>query len=63
MYSYEIDNYLRNRNWNITISEYLEICNLDMNPQISQIKYNPFQNNFTIWTNDNWNWTFTVKNN
>lgn len=61
MYSYEIDNYLRSRNWNITTSEYLEICDLNRNPQISRVSYNPFQNNFTICTSDNWNWTFTLK--
>ena len=63
MYSHEIDNYLRSRNWNLTTNEYSEICNLKENPQIARITYDPFQNNFAIWTDDNWNWTFTVKNN
>lgn len=60
MYSYEIDNYLRSHNWNLTAKEYIEICNLKSNPQISRISYNPFLNDFTVCTDDNWNWTFTI---
>lgn len=59
MYSHEIDKTLKLHNYNIKSDTYLEICKTS--PQISRIKYEPFQNKFTIWTNDNWNWTFQVE--
>lgn len=59
MYSSEIEQTLKSQDYNIDSKTYLYICQLS--PQISRIKYDSFENNFNIWTNDNYHWTFKVK--
>ncbi len=59
MYSYEINETLESQNYNIDSEAYMNICNTS--PQISRVKYEPFEDNFNIWTNDNYHWTFKVK--
>lgn len=48
MYDWEIQNYLKERNYTLTNDEYIYICNTC--PQISCVEYNAFENNFEIWT-------------
>lgn len=59
MYSYEINKTLESQNYNIDSETYMDICNTS--PQISRVKYEPFEDNFNIWTNDNYHWAFKVK--
>ena len=59
MYSYEIDQTLKSHNYNISPETYIHICNTS--PQIIRTKFEPFENNFNIWTHDNYHWTFKVK--
>lgn len=59
MYSYEIDNKLKSENYNLNTDTYIQICKTS--PQIIRIKYEQFENNFDIWTNDNYHWTFKVR--
>lgn len=58
MYSYEIDQILKSQNYIINSVLYLQICNTS--PQITRIKYEAFQDSFTIWTDDGWCWNFKV---
>lgn len=58
MYSWEINQFLEHRNYNIDSEDYLKICN--SSNQISKIKYEPFGDYFEIWTNDNYYWKFSV---
>lgn len=58
MYSYEISQLLAAKNNNIDSETYIHICNTS--PQIKRGKYNPCENNFEIWTDDNYYWKFTV---
>ena len=58
MYSYEINQTLESQNYNIDSKLYIDICNTS--PQISRVKYEPFEDNFNIWTNDNYHWIFKV---
>lgn len=58
MYSYEIDQTIKTQNCNIDSKTYIHIC--QSSPQISRVKYEPFDNRFNIWTNDNYHWTFKV---
>lgn len=58
MYSHEIENELKNRNYNIDSETYLYICKTS--PQITHIQYTPFDNNFHIDTSDNYHFVFTV---
>ena len=59
MYSYEIDQILKLQNYNIDSDAYSNICYTS--PQISRVKYDPFNNDYNIWTNDNYHWTFKIK--
>lgn len=59
MYSHEIEEKLKSENYYIDSDTYSNICYTS--PQISRVKYDPFQNNFDIWTNDKYHWTFRVR--
>ena len=61
MYSWEIDDYLRSRNWKLTKNEYIYVSDIKINPQISRIKFEPFNNNFYMETKDGYNWIFRLK--
>ena len=58
MYSFEIENLLKLRNYLISNKEYFEILNTS--PQIKGVEYKPFENNFYLWTNDNYSARFKV---
>ena len=60
MYSHEIDEVIKNYNYAIPSSVYLEISDMNKNPQIDHIKFDAYSNCFTIWTKDGWNWNFKV---
>lgn len=59
MYSYEIQNLMELRNYLLTVKEYLYIC--ETSPQIREVSYNPFEDNFYINTDDRYNFKFKVK--
>lgn len=61
MYSWEIDNYLRTRDWEVTRYEYLYITDILSNPQIRKIKYDAFNDSFYMETSDGYNWIFRIK--
>lgn len=56
MYSYEIENLLKLKNYLVSVQEYLEIVK---SPQIDHIKYE--SDAFNIWTNDNYNFTLKIR--
>lgn len=58
MYSYEINKTLESQNYNIDSETYMDICNTS--PQISRVKYEPYDNKYEIWTNDNYYWKINV---
>ena len=61
MYSYEINEVMKNSNYIIRNDEYLEIC---LNsPQIIRVTYRSFGDSFEIQTSDGWRWSFLVTNN
>lgn len=62
MFSDEIQKYLEMKNYILTNEEYVYITNLNNNPQINHIKFNPFENTFLIETKDNYSWIVRVKN-
>lgn len=59
MYSWEIDNLLRLKKYLIENKEYLEI--VLNSPQINSITYNPYGEDYEMWTNDNYHWKYKVK--
>lgn len=58
MYSYEIDQILKSQNYNIDSNTYMNICSTS--PQISRVKYDPYENKYKIWTDDNYYWKFSI---
>ena len=56
MYSHEIENLLKMKNYLITVKEYLSIIE---SPQIKDVNYKG-NNNFNISTNDGYNFSFRV---
>lgn len=60
MYSSEIDDILKYHQFFISSKLYLEIFDIKRTPQISEIKYNSYDDNFFVKTKDNYNWTFKV---
>ena len=58
MYSWEIQQLMEMRNYLISVEEYLSIC--ETSPQIIEVKYDPYQDNFMINTNDNYKVYFKV---
>lgn len=58
MYSCEINQILESQNYNIDSETYINIC--DTSPQISRVKYDPYDNKYDIWTNDNFYWKINV---
>lgn len=56
MYSYEIENLLKLKNYLVSIQEYLEIVK---SPQIDHIKYE--NDMFYLWTNDDYKFTLKIR--
>lgn len=61
MYSWEIDNFLRLRDWKVSTEDYLFITDLRFHPQLNRIIYNPFYDNYYVSTNDGWEWIIQIK--
>lgn len=60
MYSWEIDELMRISNYYISSDAYLKI-NAE-SPQVIRVKYEPFNDNFEMETNDGYQWRFKVFN-
>jgi len=60
MYSWEIDNYIKSKNYALTNKEYNKITDTKNNPQVIRQKYNPCDSSFIIETSDNCHWIITI---
>lgn len=58
MYSHEIEQLLKLRNYLISVEEYIRLVSSN---QVKWVKYNPFEDKFYISTEDNYNYNFKVK--
>lgn len=58
MFSYEIEKYLKERNYYLKVNELIFITNSKAHPQIDHIKYNAFEDCFEMWTNDGYYFKF-----
>lgn len=59
MYSWEISELLKLKKYLLSAKEYIELC--ENSPQIVRITYNPFEDNFTIITQDEYTFKFKVR--
>lgn len=58
MYSHEIEELLKLRNYIISSIEYINM--IETSPQIDHIKYNPYSDEFETWTKDNYYFKYKV---
>lgn len=58
MYSYEIEELLRIRNYLLSSIEYINVINTS--PQITRVKYSPYSDEFETWTSDNYYFKYKV---
>lgn len=61
MYSYEIENFLKERNFKVSRSECMELMNRSKNPQISEIRCLSSDGQYLISTDDKYTFKFWVK--
>jgi len=57
MYSYQIQQIFESKNYNIDSETYFNICSTS--PQITRVRYSPYENCFEIWASDGY-WKFSV---
>lgn len=62
MYSEEIRKFIADRNGILTRDEYMEITPYT-SPQIIRVSYNTSNGEFSMYTNDNYEFHFIVRNN
>lgn len=60
MYSWEIDEILRNNNFNLESRVYLNVFNNERSPQIKSVLYNGYMDDFEVITTDGYCWRFKV---
>lgn len=58
MYSYEIKLFLDERNHVLSREEFLELTDVQKNPQIKSMKYDTSNDNYEIVTSDGYYFTF-----
>ena len=58
MYSHEIAELLRLRNYLVSMEEYIKIVS---SKQVKWVKYNPFEDKFYVGTEDKYNFDFKIK--
>ena len=62
MYSHEIKQLLELKNYLLDRKEANKILNIKNSPQINHVKYNTYDDDFEMWTSDNYYFKFKVKN-
>ena len=60
MYTWEIENYLKERNYKVTREEFVKVVSLVENPQITELLTVNHKDVFRLKTSDNGDMTFTV---
>lgn len=58
MYSYEIDEMIKIKDWILKPQDYLEIYS---SPQIIHLHYDTYSNKYHIYTDDDYHWEFEVR--
>lgn len=58
MYSWEIQQLMEYKNYLLTCKEYIDM--VFGSSQINRVRYNPYSNDYEIWTSDNYYTKFKV---
>ena len=59
MYSWEIQQLMEYKNYLLTCKEYIDM--VFGSSQITRVRYNPYSNDYEIWTTDDYYVRFKVK--
>lgn len=60
MYSWEIQNWLSDRNYSLTSKEYIWLIKDSQSKQIDHIKFDTYSDRFQLWTKDGYEWMVNV---
>ena len=61
MYSWEIEQLIRTKNFLLDVKECMEVTDPNKNPQVSHVKYNSSDNSMELDTTDNYHFKFKIK--
>lgn len=59
MYSWEIQEFLKERGYYIGGDDLLKLISVEENPQLNHIVYNPYDNTYDMWDKDGNHFHFT----
>ena len=59
-YSFEIENKLKEYNYDLPSDIYIELFNPNISTQVNHVIYNAWDNYFSAWTSDGYHWRFQV---
>lgn len=59
MYDWEINNYLQEHNYTLTYNEYLQLHR--SSPQIDHVKYDPYNDNVKMWSDNGMEYIFRFR--
>lgn len=59
MYSHEIAELLKLRQYVLDVKEYFDMC--DNSPQITRVTYNPYDDKIKVLTSDSYEFNFKIK--
>ena len=60
MFSWEIKNFLKQRNYHLGGNDLLYILDVKQHPQINHIKFNPYDNSYEMWDKEGNYFHFTA---
>ena len=60
MYSWELEEFIKNRDFYIGGDDLAFVIDINKHPQINYIKYNPYNNTYQITTSDNYCFYFNA---
>ena len=60
MYSWELQQYVRDRNYSLTYKEVLFVIDIRKHPQLVMITYNPYSNSYDMYDRDGNHFNFNV---
>ena len=49
MYPHEMIEFIKNRNFELSQEELLQVINVNVNTHLTHVKYNPYSNSYEMW--------------
>lgn len=58
MYSWELEQFIKERNYRLGGDDLDRATSIQENPQLNHISYNPYNNHYAMWDNEGNNFNF-----